>query len=87
MIWKGGRVNIYLRTTLTNQDPVDGEIMSKLEPGDAWYRSVYNLWSSSLPSIIYRLTYTEYDFAFCFVWVWNLVAYTEGGKQTEDVRE
>ena len=29
----------------------------------------------------------NYNFACCFVWVWNLVADIEGGKETEGVWE
>jgi hypothetical protein len=38
----------YLRTTLTNQNSIQEEIRSKLKSGNACYRSVYNLKSSSL---------------------------------------
>ena len=30
---------------------------------------------------------THYNFAFCFVWVWNLVADIAGGKEAEGVWE
>ena len=29
----------------------------------------------------------DYNFAFCFVWLWNLVADITGGKEAEGVSE
>jgi hypothetical protein len=29
----------------------------------------------------------KYNFASCFIWVWNLVAYIEGGTYAEGVLE
>jgi len=40
----------YLGTTLTNQNPIQEEIKSRLKSGNACYRSVQNLLSSSLLS-------------------------------------
>ena len=40
----------YLRTTLTNQNSVQGEIKSRLKSGNAWCLSVQNLLSSRLLS-------------------------------------
>ena len=38
----------YLGTTLTNQNSIQGEIKSRLKPGNACYHSVQNSLSSSL---------------------------------------
>jgi len=59
-------------------------------PGNACYHSVQNLLSSSLlpqnlKIKIYRTKGKITNFAFCFVWVWNLVAHTEGGTEAEGV--
>jgi len=35
----------------------------------------------------WRLRYIDYNFACCFVWVWNLVADIAGGKEAEGVWE
>ena len=40
----------YLGTTLTNQNSIQEEIKSRLKSGNACYRSVQNLLSSSLLS-------------------------------------
>jgi len=40
----------YLETNLTNQNSIPEEIKSRLKSGNAWYYSVQNLLSSSLPS-------------------------------------
>ena len=40
----------YLRTTLTNQNSIAGEIKSRLRSGNACYHSVQNLLSSRLLS-------------------------------------
>jgi hypothetical protein len=29
----------------------------------------------------------NYNFAYCFVWVWNLVVYIAGGKEAKGVSE
>jgi len=38
----------YFRTTLTNQNSIQEEIKSRLQPGSSCYHSVQNLLSSSL---------------------------------------
>jgi hypothetical protein len=40
----------YLGKNLTNQNPIQEEIMSGLKSGNACYHSVHNLWTYSLPS-------------------------------------
>ena len=40
----------YLGRTITNQNPIDEEIKSRLKSGNACYHSVQNLLSSSLLS-------------------------------------
>ena len=40
----------YLGTTLTNKNSIQEEIKSRLKLGNAWYYSVQNILSSSLPS-------------------------------------
>jgi len=40
----------YLGTTLTNQNPIQDEIKSRMKRGNACYHSVQNLLSSSLLS-------------------------------------
>ena len=40
----------YLGTTLTNQNPIQEEIKSRMKSGNACYQSVQNLLSSSLLS-------------------------------------
>jgi hypothetical protein len=60
----------YLETTLTNQNSIQEEIKSRMQPGNACYHSVQNLSSSSLLSTNFRLRYIQnYNFACCFVWV------------------
>ena len=59
----------YLGTTLTNQNSIQEEIKSRLKLGDACYRSVQNLLSSSLLSKNFRLNIQNYISACCFVWV------------------
>ena len=44
----------YLGTTLTDQNPIQEEIKSRLKLGNAWYHSVQNLLSSSLLSKKYK---------------------------------
>jgi hypothetical protein len=53
---------IYLGTTLTDQDSIQEEIKRKLESGNACYRSVQNLLSSSLLSKNITIRYTEVKF-------------------------
>jgi hypothetical protein len=38
----------YLGTTLTNRNSIQGEIRSRLKPGNACYHSMQNLLSASL---------------------------------------
>jgi hypothetical protein len=64
----------YLGTPLMNQNSIQEEIKSKLKSGGACYHSVQTLLSSSLQSWNVK----SYDFACCFIWVWNMVAHTEG---------
>ena len=45
----------YLGTTLTNQNSIQEEIMSRLKSGNACYHSVQNLLSSSLLSKILKI--------------------------------
>ena len=75
----------YLGTTLTNQNSIPEEIKSRLRLGNACYHSVQNLLSSRLLSK--NLKIKNYNFAGCFVCVWNLVADIEGGKEAEGVWE
>jgi len=54
--------------------------------GNACYYSVKNLLSSRFLSKNLKINkYKNYNFACCSVWVWNLVADIEGGKEAEDV--
>ena len=49
----------YLGTTLTNQNPIQEEIKSRLKSGNAGYHSVQNLLSSILLSKNLNIKYTE----------------------------
>jgi len=71
----------YLATTLTNRNSIAEEIKSRLRSGNACYHSVQNLLSSRLQSKNLK----KYNFACCFVWVWNLVVDTAEGKEAEGV--
>jgi hypothetical protein len=74
----------YLGTTLTNQNDIHDEIKSRLNSGNACYRSVQNILSSRLISKNLKIkTYKTY-FAYCAVWVRNLVFHFEEGTQTEN---
>ena len=57
---------------------------------DKWfcYHSVQKLLSSKLLSKNLKIRYIyNYNFAYYFMWVWNLVADIEGGKEAEGVWE
>ena len=69
----------YLWTALTNQNSIQKEIKSRLKLGNACYNSVQNLLSSSLLSKFKDQDIQNYNFARCFVWMWNLVADIAGG--------
>ena len=56
----------YLGTTLSNQNSFQEEIKSRLKLGNACYRSVQNLLSSTLLSK--NLKNKNYNFACCFEW-------------------
>jgi hypothetical protein len=75
----------YLGTTLTNQNAIQEDTMSRFKSGNACYHSVQNLFSSSLLSK--NLNIKNSNFACCFVWVWNLVAHIEGRTYVEGVWE
>jgi len=65
----------YLGTTLTYQNSIQEEIRSRVKSGNTCCHSVQNL-LSGYPK---KLRYTEHNLAHCFVWVWILVAHSEGG--------
>jgi hypothetical protein len=65
----------YFGATWKNQNSIHEESNSILKSENACYHSVVNLLSSSLLSK--NINVKNYNFA-CFVWVWNLVADTEG---------
>jgi hypothetical protein len=65
----------YLGTTRTNQNSIKEEIKSRLKSGNACSHLVQNILCSRLLSKSLK----NYNFACCFVWVWNLVADIEGG--------
>ena len=73
----------YLGTTLTNQNSIAEEIKSRLRSGNACCHSVQNFSSSRLVTKNFK----KYNFACCFLWVWNLVADIARGKEAEGVWE
>ena len=77
----------YLETTLTHQNSIQEEIKGRLKSGNAYYHSVQNLLSYNLLSKNLKIKINNYNFACCCVWVWNLVAHTEGGTLAEGVGE
>ena len=50
---------IYLETNITNQNPIQVEVKSRLDSGNACYHSAQNLLSSSLLSKNVKIRYTE----------------------------
>ena len=58
----------YLGTTLTDQNPIQKEIKSRLKLGNACYHSVQNLSSSLLSTNLKIKDIQNYNFACCFVW-------------------
>jgi hypothetical protein len=74
----------YLGTNLTNQNPIQEEIKSRLKSGIVCSHSVQNLLPSSLLSKKIQMK-IYYDFTCCFVWVCNLVAHIEEGTLAEGV--
>jgi len=71
---------VYNKHLLINQNSIQEEIKSRLKLGNACIHSAQNLLSSSLLSKNFKDEDIEYyNFACCFVWVWNLVADLEGG--------
>ena len=75
----------YLGTTLTNQNSIAEEIMSRLRSGNACCHSVQNLLSSSLLSKNLKIKIYRTINLHVFVWVGNLVADIAGGKEAEGV--
>jgi len=71
----------YLGTTLTDQNSILEEIKSRLKSRNACCHSVQNISSFSLLSKNFniKIYVQKYNFACCFVWVWNLVTHTEEG--------
>jgi hypothetical protein len=72
--------NHPLSTTLTNQNYIHEEIESRLNSGNARYRSVQNRLSSRLlPRNAKIKTYkTVINFSYSFVCVWILIPHTMG---------
>jgi len=73
----------YLGTTLKNQNSIAEEIKNRSRSGNAYYQSVQSLLSSRLLSKKFK-DQGNYNFACCFVWVWNLVI-DVGRKEAEGV--
>ena len=69
----------YLGMTLTNQNSIQEEIKSRLKLGNACYHSVQNLVFQFAIQKFKDQDTENYNFACCFVWMWNLVADIEGG--------
>ena len=69
-----------LETTLKNQNSVQKKIKSRFKSGNAFYHLMQNPLSSGLLSKNLKIKDIQnYDFACCFVWLWNLIADIEGG--------
>jgi len=64
---------------IINQNSIQEEIKGRLKSGNACYHSVQNLVFQFATQKFKNYDIRNYNFAFCFVWVWNLVAPTEGG--------
>ena len=75
----------YFGITLTIQNCIREEIKNRLKPENASYLSVQNLPSSILLEVIKNLVIQNYNFARCFLRVWNLVTDIEGGRNVEAV--
>jgi len=57
----------YTGTTLTDQNSIQEKIKSRLKSGNAYYRSVQNIWSSGLLSRNTKRRYATCNYACCFV--------------------
>ena len=68
----------YLGTNLRNKNSIQEEIKSRMRSGNGGYHSVHNLLSSSLLFEYKDKDVQNYNFAYCFVCVCNLVAHIEG---------
>jgi len=75
----------YSGTTLTKKNSIAEEIKGRLKKGNACYHLVHNLLSSKLLSKNLKIKKYSNNFAYCFIWVWNLVTDIEGGKEAEGV--
>jgi hypothetical protein len=68
----------YLGSTLTNHNPIQAEIKSRLNSGDAFYHEVQNHLSSSYLSKNSKIkVYRTIILPAVIVWVWNLVVHIE----------
>ena len=67
----------YLGTTLTNQNSIQEEIKNVLKSRNATYHLsfVFNFVIQKYKDEVIQ----NYNFAYCFIWVRNLVAQAEGG--------
>jgi len=68
----------YLGTTLTNQNSIRVKIKSR-QSDSTFYHPVQDQGLPTSYRYIQRLNTKNYNFACCFLWVWNLVSHTEGG--------
>jgi hypothetical protein len=64
----------YFGTHLINQNSIQEEIKSRLKSGNACYRSVQNLLSSSF--VLKKLRYAELQYYLLFLWVLNVISFT-----------
>jgi hypothetical protein len=74
----------YLGMTLTNQNDIHDEIMSRLNSGNAYYHSVRTLLSTHLIWKTLKIKILQFcKFSSFAVWVRCLVCHFDGGTQTE----